>query len=149
MKTDKLDKLLLSLPGWLFTVAVVLAVLYLTLFPDPVPEMDIELFPGVDKVVHAIMMLGVYLCISLDLMRHDHKAMHRLSLRTCALIFVITSAFGGAIELIQAAMNMGRGCEITDFWADMAGAMAGWIIVKLTPWPYQRPDANHRPANHG
>ena len=132
---NKTDRLLLLMPNWLLTIAVVTAVMYLTLMPDPVPEVEIELFPGIDKVVHAVMMMGVFLCIAIDVIRHDHKTLHRLTVLACAIIFIITTLFGGCIELLQASMNMGRGCELSDFWADMVGAFVGWIIVQLSPWP--------------
>ena len=60
----KLTKFLISLPPCIFSVVCIIAVLYLTLVPRPLPDMDIPLFPGADKVVHAIMMMGVMLCHS-------------------------------------------------------------------------------------
>lgn len=143
----KITKLLLLAPKWSYTITVIAAVLYLTLVPDPVPEMDVELFPGVDKVVHAIMMMGVYLCIAFDMMRIDRHKLHRLGMRTCAVTLVITVLFGGGIELLQSIMALGRGCEIADFWADITGAVIGFIIVRLSPWPYPQPCANHHPVN--
>ena len=48
----KLTKFLISLPPCIFSVVCIIAVLYLTLVPRPLPDMDIPLFPGADKVVH-------------------------------------------------------------------------------------------------
>ena len=39
-------------------------------------------------------------------------------------------AFGGAVELIQGAMAMGRGCDLWDFVADTVGVA---LSVALTP----------------
>ena len=42
----KLTKFLISLPPCIFSVVCILAVLYLTLVPRPLPDMDIPLFRG-------------------------------------------------------------------------------------------------------
>lgn len=116
------------LPPYILTIAVVLAVLYLTLMPDPLPDNDISLFPGADKVVHAIMMLGVIDCLALDYLRKNPgrtKAPGVLLIIFC----IATIIFGGAIELIQGAMDMGRGQDIYDFYADAGGALTGLFIA--------------------
>lgn len=46
---------------------------------------------------------------------------------------IIVVLFGGAIELLQGAMAMGRGEDWADFMADAAGAVIGWIIC-LSAW---------------
>ncbi len=40
------------IPPMLPTIVVTIVILYLTLFPDPVPSDVIPLFPYADKVVH-------------------------------------------------------------------------------------------------
>lgn len=66
MKTKQLIK---RLPPFTLTAIVTAAVLYLTLVPKPLPDNDIEWFEGADKVVHAIMMLGITGSLGLDYMR--------------------------------------------------------------------------------
>lgn len=39
--------------------------------------------------------------------------------------------FGGAIELLQSWMGLGRGCDMLDFLADGAGAM---LSACVSPW---------------
>lgn len=39
-------------------------------------------------------------------------------------------AFGGGIELVQGAMDMGRGCDVWDFVADTAGVA---LSLAVTP----------------
>ncbi len=46
-------------------MVVTLAILYLTLWPDPVPDHP-RLFEGADKVVHAIMFMGFYWALGVD-----------------------------------------------------------------------------------
>lgn len=118
-------------PSWIFTTIVVLAILYLTLVPKPLPDIDIPLFPGADKVVHGIMMGGLMLCVGLDLARQNRDwsaTPPKICLITATLAVI---AFGGAIELIQGAMKMGRGEDIYDFLADAIGALTGLIILNM------------------
>lgn len=71
MKTKQLIK---RLPPFTLTAIVTAAVLYLTLVPKPLPDNDIEWFEGADKVVHAIMMLGITGSLGLDYMRRYGQA---------------------------------------------------------------------------
>ena len=129
--------LIRGLPAWTLSIVCCLTILYLTLWPDPLQGMHVELFPGADKVVHGIMMMGMMLCMGLDALRK--KAAHRIedSVRSpkglLFVYFIIVALFGGAIELIQGAMDMGRGEDLMDFFADMAGAFVGWMIC-LAAW---------------
>lgn len=128
-----IKRLLNKCPAWMFTAIVVIAILYLTLVPRPLPEMDIPLFPGADKVVHAIMMMGMMWCIGLDLIRKNRPGLPQAPKAKLSVALIATIAFGGAIELAQGAMKMGRGEDIYDFLADVIGALAGYLIV-ITVW---------------
>ncbi|WP_289739932.1 VanZ family protein [Muribaculum intestinale] len=126
-----------GLPAWTLSIVCCLIILYLTLLPDPLNGNHVSLFEGADKVVHAIMMMGMMMCMAVDALRK--KAAHRLDdsvrapkgLLTVYMITVVL--FGGAIELLQGAMAMGRGEDWADFMADAAGAVIGWIIC-LSAW---------------
>lgn len=126
-------RLLLKLPAWAFTTLVTAAILWLTLAPDPLPDNELPLFPGLDKVAHACMFGGLYFAASFDWMSRRRGGTPPFALpstRACAAIAAATAAFGGAIELLQGAMDMGRGCDPYDFAADIAGVAAA---VLLTP----------------
>ncbi|MDE7387963.1 MAG: VanZ family protein [Muribaculaceae bacterium] len=133
---------LLRLPQWTLTAVVTAAVLWLTLAPHPLPdEMDVPLFEDIDKVVHAIMMGGLAAAAALDTMRR-HKGgrngarrWERLRPRACVIIIVAVSIFGGAIELTQEAMGLGRGAEWGDLTADIVGAIIASLIFLKSPWP--------------
>lgn len=99
------------------------AVLYLTLFPRPLPDNDLQLWEHTDKIVHALMMFGVYCALALDLRR-------QLSLRVRLWLLIGVIAFGGAIELIQNAMGLGRSGDLIDFAADCAGALLAFLTAK-------------------
>ncbi len=118
------------LPPWLLSVVCVAVVLYLTIVPKPLPDNDIEWFEGADKVVHALMMFGVTGALSLDFIRGKsgrnsrHRPLMRITLYTVAVILL-----GGAIELLQGYMGLGRGEDMMDFVADTVGAVIAWITV--------------------
>lgn len=124
-----MKRILLKLPPYTYSIIVVLAVLYLTLFPEPLPDNDIQLFPYADKVIHAIMMMGVVLALSFDYIRREQQL--KLSLSILITFFIVTSLFGGIIELLQDYMNLGRSKDILDFIFNIIGAIIGVIISRF------------------
>lgn len=116
--------LLLKIPRWVLSAVVLLAVLYLTLFPKPLPDNDIHFWEHTDKIVHALMMLGLYWAFAWDLRRGATRWL---------LLAVVL--FGGAIELLQEAMHMGRGASWGDLAADSVGALVAWLSYPHLPLP--------------
>ncbi len=110
------------IPPMLPTIVVTIVILYLTLYPDPVPSDMMPLFPYADKVVHLLMFLGMGGCLLFDLGRID-KIVVGLKLLICCVL--IASLFGGLIELLQGMMAMGRSCDVYDWLADSVGAIVG------------------------
>ena len=134
----KKKQLIKRLPPFTLTAIVTAAVLYLTLVPKPLPDNDIEWFEGADKVVHAIMMLGITGSLGLDYMRRYGKR----ELQAPALLIIVfvlaTGVFGGLIEVIQGWMDLGRGEDIQDFIADCVGALAGGFLSLVLWQPVHR-----------
>ena len=95
------------MPAWLLTIVTVAAVLLVTLCRPPMPEEDIPSIPGLDKVVHALMCAAV-------------------SAALCSLGAIL---LGGAIEIAQGAMHMGRAADFYDFVADTIGALAAFALL--------------------
>lgn len=111
------------LPPGLFTGVVTVAVLWLTLAPEPLGEDAGPLIPGMDKFGHFMMFGGLTVAVCIDLWLK-----HRLSLGTMLVAAFVVSLFGGGIELIQDGMNVGRGAEWADWLADIIGAFFwGWL----------------------
>lgn len=52
---------------WWPTALTLSAVLYATLWPDPVGASEVMLFPGADKLIHAIMMGGLASAVLFDM----------------------------------------------------------------------------------
>lgn len=120
-------KFLKKLPGFSLSAVCVIAILYLTLVPKPLPDTDIQLFLHADKLIHAIMFGGLYFCLYLDL------SIKKLSDFKIAALAVIV--FGGLIEIAQQSMGMGRGGDWLDFAADIAGVILSFII---TPYIWRK-----------
>ncbi len=125
----KVKTWLMNLPPYFYSILVVIIVLYLTLYPDPIPNTDIMLFPHIDKVIHAIMMMGVVMALSFDYIRKgQHIKMSPLIL--CSFSFA-TVLFGVIIEFLQDYMNIGRSKDLFDFIANVIGTIVGTVIAKF------------------
>ena len=123
------------LPQWGWSVLTVGVVLWLTLWPDPLPDNDVKWWEGTDKVVHGLMFLGVYLSVCFDLSRRGVKngigtadSMARINLAGWVMLM------GAVIELLQPLS--GRTCDLSDFLADAAGVLtalllSGWLMKRL------------------
>lgn len=120
VKMDRIRNVLSCVPGWLFTILTALLILWLTLMPDPLGDDAPELFPGVDKLVHAVMFGFLTVVILLD--RQRSMNWKRQSGAFIIIAAVISSVAGIMIEVLQLVMDMGRGFEVADMAADTAGA---------------------------
>ena len=118
-----MKKILFKIPPFVATVIVVGIVAYLTLFPDPVTEMRVMMFPYADKVVHFLMFFGVAACLMLDCGRVCRRI-------AVPLAVAVSVAYGGLIELLQMWMAMGRAADWLDFAADAVGAVVGMLVCR-------------------
>lgn len=121
----------------MLTVIVVLAILWLTLVPKPLGEKEISLFPGADKVVHALMFGGLTFVALVDWARGRNYCSVRPAV--CIVTALASTLLGVAIEYIQRAMALGRDFDVMDMAADACGA----FIVALI-WIAAEYHRNHR-----
>lgn len=112
---------------WWPTAIVVLIIIYATLFPDPAGADRLPVIPGIDKLIHAIMFGGLAGAIAFDYSRVNPG--HLLSKSRMFVFCLIAALSGGVIELLQGAMNLGRGADILDFGADIAGVIVAWFAA--------------------
>lgn len=117
---DKFKSFLSAIPSWILTIITALLILWLTLVPDPLGDDSPDLFPGADKVVHAIMFGFFTVMVLLD--RQRKIGWVRMTNETVVLAVFISSFFGIDIEFAQLAMGLGRGFEVADMIADVVGA---------------------------
>lgn len=117
---DKAKAFLTALPSWLLSLLTVVLILWLTLVPDPLGDDAPRLFPGADKVVHAIMFGFLTVMILLD--RQRKKSWTPLSPPFVWMSALFSAMLGIAIEVAQLEMKLGRGFEVADMVADTIGA---------------------------
>lgn len=105
---------------------MLVTIFYLALWPDPLGDEPVELFPGADKAVHAVMFGTLALIIPFDFW----LASRPLGARGIIMAGAGAALLGGAVEIVQQAMGMGRGADVLDFVADSAGAaMAVYVCL--------------------
>ena len=119
-KKEKIRGVLSRIPQWAFTTVTVLAIIWLTLVPDPLGDDSPHLFPGADKVVHALMFGGLTSMILLDLQRRSEW--RPVGKGVVWMAALTAASFGILIEFLQLWMGLGRGFEIADMVADTAGS---------------------------
>ena len=124
------------LPGHIFSILTFLAILWLTLAPKPLGENPPPLFPGADKLAHALMFGGLAMMILFD--RQRKNQWKPVSLKRALWVATAVALLGIAIEFLQAAMELGRGFEVSDMVADIIGSFLfsfiyyGYICRLLT-----------------
>ena len=122
----ELRQRLSKFPRSIFTVITVVVILWLTLAPKPLGDDPPALFPGADKLAHALMFGFLTAMMLFDRQRtHDWK---RTGWKIATLYAITVSCFGILIECAQYLMGLGRGFELWDIVADTAGAFLVAII---------------------
>lgn len=110
-----------KIPTGVLTGVTLALILWLTLAPHPTGDLDLPLFPGADKIVHAVM-FG-FLCFVALLETMKYKKWVMLPLVTVGVISILCALLGTGIEFLQRAMGLGRSLEIMDILADTGGAI--------------------------
>lgn len=110
------------------TLIVLTVILYGTLSSDPIGADSLPLFPHADKLIHAIMMGGLFSAIIFDIQRADRS--RRVTIHTMLIVAIVIMIFGGLVEVLQMTMNSGRSAELLDLLADWLGV---WIAYFTAP----------------
>ena len=130
---EKIKAFLDKLPQWTLSVVCFLAICWLTLAPQPLPDNDIPLFPGADKIAHGIMFGGFTLCIIIDGLRRKGWPTFPENIEILFYSPDIPSAVGIITEFLQGEMHAGRTFELWDMVADITGAFlvaAAFVIIE-------------------
>lgn len=120
IKMGKAVEKIQQLPAWILSAICFVAILWLTLASHPLGSHSPRLFEGADKVVHGIMFGGFTLCLITDASRRN--GWHPLRPTTIICFALAASLFGGAIEMLQFIMSVGRSADLMDLLADSTGA---------------------------
>lgn len=135
-----LHQLLYHIPSWLITTVVAVAIALLLLLPQPLPDdmYRIQWFDGADKVVHALMFAALGAAIITDSRLYKTTARwsrtHLAAAITAATL--IATAYGGAMELIQDFLAMGREGSWGDLAADAIGAAGGSLLLGFVTYQH-------------
>lgn len=90
--------------------------------------MDLPLFPGADKVVHALMFFGLTMTGVYDLWRF--KGYVKPLKRHVLLLSVASIIVGIVVEILQYIMSMGRSFDLPDIAADCLGAIVVFVLYR-------------------
>ena len=127
-----MKKLLLFVRKYPLSLCCILLLWVLSLVPF-FPETPLDGIDFVDKWTHLVMYGGTALVFWWEYVRHTpffkwENTLFHFSLFT----FILLTAMGGLLELIQAHCTTTRSGEWLDFWADGAGALFGSIVGLVT-----------------
>ncbi len=122
-------KLLLKVPTGIFSILLTAVVLYLCLAPQPVKSPGFFSFPGADKVVHGIMFFALTAVYLFDCRKMKHP--RPISGAGTVMIGIAAILLGGAIEVVQELMALGRSMDPLDWLADACGVVCA---VAAVPW---------------
>lgn len=116
------------IPQWLPTGLMIAVILWLTLAHKPVGDMNLQLFEGADKAIHAVLFLLLTFIACFDSMRTLRRG---VSLTLISAIVFASAIFGVCIEYIQDLMGLGRTFEWLDMVADAFGSVVGGVLWML------------------
>lgn len=112
---------------WWPSAMCVAIILYATLSADPAGADELELFPGADKLIHAIMFGGLAGALAFDSCRSNPS--HHVSRSRMTAIAIGVILFGAADEAAQALFTDNRSAEWLDFAADCIGVAVAWLTA--------------------
>jgi VanZ family protein len=125
-------RLIFSFKPWLrITLSTLYLILIVLLSLLPTSDFpDVPMFSGEDKWIHFCMYLGLgfVACWSLDRKGKTNPPLYIL----LAGVFM----WGVLMEVLQRLMANGRGMEVLDMLANLAGAVAGLMIYKYMNWKW-------------
>lgn len=108
------------------TVLVASLIMYLSLLREPHFYIDIPKIAHIDKLVHGLMYMGLSFIFALDLKR-DNRSF--ITIVVCSVL--LSSVYGGIIELMQEYYFPPRTGEWLDWAADIVGAVVGYLCAAL------------------
>lgn len=125
---ERTRRLLDKFPRYSFTLIILVAILWLTLAPQPFGDEEIPLFPGADKLIHAIMFAVLAGAEMFDWTRsHGWRI---ISWSEGFVMALISAVIGIVIEFVQLGMSMGRSFEWLDMVSDFEGAILALLLWK-------------------
>lgn len=109
-----------------FTLILIVAIWYLSLFTPPDTRLDNVRF--IDKWVHILMYGTLSVVLWVEVLRQKNVVFSRYEYFG---IFFFPIIMGGLVELVQAYCTTNRTGDWLDFLANTVGAVIGTLIVLL------------------
>lgn len=117
-------------------------ILYSTLASEPALADDLPKIPHLDKLIHAIMFGGFAGALCFDYSRCH--ACRKVNAKTMFIFSLVAIAFGGLIELLQNAMQIGRSGDWLDFIADTVGVIIAFFTAPIAVAAVLKKKAEHK-----
>ncbi|MDE6704231.1 MAG: VanZ family protein [Muribaculaceae bacterium] len=121
------NKLLTFLKGYWPSVLTLAVVLYATLCSNPLGDQEMPAIPHLDKLIHAIMMGGLFGAIVFDKQRANKSK--RVSRKFLNILTVAIMGFCIIDEIAQTEMGIGRSGDILDIVADWSGIAIAYFTA--------------------
>lgn len=110
---------------WWPSALTVGVVCYATLFPHPVGADEFALFPGYDKLLHAIMMGGTLSALLFDLRRSGGTITPRIII----IDSLFVCAFAVLDEFLQNIFAPNRTFDVWDILAGIGGVLLAAVLA--------------------
>ena len=121
-------KFIFSIKPWLrYTLSFIYLLILVLLSLLPTSDFpDVPFFSGEDKYIHICMYLGLgfLACWSLDFRGKER-------IPSVILLIAGVAMWGILMEVLQRLMTNGRGMEVMDMFANLAGAIAGMVLYRI------------------
>lgn len=130
-----MKKILVKINSGILSGICIVVILYLTLAPKPLPDMDLGVDYS-DKIAHLLLFFIATCVFYFDYIKSRYPRHPRLDV--VVAITLSSVIFGGLIELLQELMGMGRHQDIYDFVFNSIGAVLAFIISELFLLKYGR-----------
>lgn len=123
-----MKKFIVKLNSGILSAICILFILYLTLAPKPLPDVDLGIY-YFDKITHLLLFFVATCVFYFDYIKYRYPRHPRLDV--VVAITLSSVIFGGLIELLQELMGMGRHQEIYDFVFNCLGVILAFAVSKL------------------
>lgn len=130
-----MKKFISHIPPFLPSLLITVFIIYLSIDSNPLDANSLHLFPGADKLVHFIMYFS---CVVVYVGEYGRKRFpHHTKLNFELLWTSLAIVLGLMMEVVQLMVpELGRGYELADWYADIAGALTAFLLMhyKLLHW---------------
>lgn len=122
-----MKQLLKSLPTGFLSVIAIIVVVYLSLTPDPLGQVDFFPFAGADKVAHFLLYFFATVLFLTDYAKY--KSPHHTKLNQELMFTCSAMLLGLLMEIGQLALSNGREYDSADIIANCLGAAIAFCYM--------------------